>query len=363
MKDNDLIKETLLDGVNPEEDPEIIEPVDPRQEMLEEYRRRRDERDKLVAEARENDKHNAKLDNYYNAFGKIGEGLASGPLTQDIKMAGKVGKYDSTKSVKEDSDSRIKGLMDEYKLLQGDKKDKQKKKYFSRTEGVVEVDPETSTSKIVKGTEKKIDEQEKAKPNEFDKALSKHQAKKYVDVQEKGQQAQADDNMIDDTLTSFLDYSKSNLTGTGPLATLGGLTKYASKDTENLDAKFKNLGLSKMVKMFAGMSKAVDSDAERRAFESTVASITNDDDTNAKILLGAKAVNLRNKAEAKAQQKHLLTNPNMSNYESPIMSKPTSVVVDPKTGKLRLIPREQLAQAKKQGFKDLDEYSSIILGN
>ena len=82
----------------------------------------------------------------------------------------------------------------------------------------------------------------------------------------------------------FLKYSKGSVTGTGPLATLGGLTKYASQDTEALNSAFKKISMDSLVKQFAGMSKAIDSDSERRAFEATQPSITQDDKTNLEIL-------------------------------------------------------------------------------
>lgn len=56
----------------------------------------------------------------------------------------------------------------------------------------------------------------------------------------------------------------------------GPLDQYYSKFTakgQTLEKKLNNLALDKMVKMFAGMSKAIDSDAERAFFQSTVPSM------------------------------------------------------------------------------------------
>lgn len=80
--------------------------------------------------------------------------------------------------------------------------------------------------------------------------------------------------------TSLVSYSKKSIGGTGPVSTMGGLKKYADQDTENLDSKFKTVSLEQMSKLFAGMSKAVDSTAERRIFEATQPSLTLDDKTN-----------------------------------------------------------------------------------
>lgn len=86
--------------------------------------------------------------------------------------------------------------------------------------------------------------------------------------------------LLEDTKKQYEEYSKGFLnTGTGPVATLGGLTKVFS-DTEKLDSQFKKIALNSMVSTFAGMSKAVDSNAERAAFEATQPSITTDDPTN-----------------------------------------------------------------------------------
>lgn len=90
--------------------------------------------------------------------------------------------------------------------------------------------------------------------------------------------------LLEDAKEKFQKYSSKSLTGTGPIATLGGLTKYANDDTQRLDAIFRNLSLDSMTKMFAGMSKAIDTGAERAAFESTQPSLSNDDKVNEDIL-------------------------------------------------------------------------------
>ena len=79
-------------------------------------------------------------------------------------------------------------------------------------------------------------------------------------------------------------YSKKSLGGTGPLSTAGGLTKYISQSTEDLDSKFNELSLDTVTKMFAGMSKAIDTGAERAIFESSQPNIKNDDAVNKRIL-------------------------------------------------------------------------------
>jgi hypothetical protein len=196
----------------------------------------------------------------------------------------------------------------------------------------------------------------------YEKEEEKRNVEKYFTAKKAAENSSANDMKVDDTLDTFLNYSKGSFTGTGPIATLGGLTSYFSKDTENLDAKFKDLGLDKMVKTFAGMSKAVDSDAERRAFEKTVPSITNDDETNLQILLGAKSINLRNKIEAEAQRKYVEENGKLdSGYKSPLETTPLTTVVNPKTGEMTLVPRKDKQKYNKMGLLDLDKYSKALL--
>jgi hypothetical protein len=106
--------------------------------------------------------------------------------------------------------------------------------------------------------------------------------RKDLDKAETALQAQI--KQLEEANKSFDKFSKGVGPGTGPLATLGGIRKYTNQELEGLDSKFKKIGLDEMVKMFQGMSKAVDSDAERRAFEATQPSITLDDPTNKELL-------------------------------------------------------------------------------
>ena len=125
---------------------------------------------------------------------------------------------------------------------------------------------------------------EKKEQLKEDAQVKKENRKTRAEINKSQQSAEGILRDLEDAKTKFDAYSKSNITGTGPLATLGGLTKYVSADTEKLNAAFKKLSMDQMVKQFAGMSKAIDSDAERRAFESTQPSVANDDPTNKQIL-------------------------------------------------------------------------------
>lgn len=89
---------------------------------------------------------------------------------------------------------------------------------------------------------------------------------------------------LESTSKDFEKYSKGSIAGTGPLATGFGIKKSLDSDLETLNSRFKKGSLDEMVKMFSGMSKAVDSEGERKAFESTQPSIELDDPTNRSII-------------------------------------------------------------------------------
>jgi hypothetical protein len=91
-----------------------------------------------------------------------------------------------------------------------------------------------------------------------------------------------------DALAGLEQYSKNSVGGTGPLATALGSKKYVSEDLQKLDALFADIQLDK-VKQFAkdAGARAIDSNTERKALKSTVASIVNDDNVNREVLVNA----------------------------------------------------------------------------
>lgn len=102
---------------------------------------------------------------------------------------------------------------------------------------------------------------------------------------------------IDDAQKTFDQYSKKSMGGTGVLAQAKGYLGSMAPETQKLESKFNALGLDTLVKTFSGMSKAVDTDAERAYFQSTQPSLKNDDTVNKEILKGMKdrAVSMLNK--------------------------------------------------------------------
>jgi len=112
------------------------------------------------------------------------------------------------------------------------------------------------------------------------KEIAKEDRKIRRDLDEAESSLTSKIQQLKDVKKEFEDTTKGFTLGTGPFATLGGTTKFISQDLQKLDTKFNQVGLDEMVKMFSGMSKAVDSNAERAKFESTQPSLTLDDDVN-----------------------------------------------------------------------------------
>jgi len=214
------------------------------------------------------------------------------------------------------------------------------------------------------GFEKELKGMELAKgeKNKFEETLLTEQAKDYQQFQSSAFKADQQLQNINDALKEFEKYTKApgTIGGTGDIATLFGMKKIASSDLENLDNKFKKISMDALVTNFSGMSRAMDSNAEREAFNATQPDIQKDDPVNASALLGAKSMVLKTKAEAAAQKKHLQNNPNLTNYVSPIIQKVITVIN--KNGKMILIPKEDVEEYKKDGYYDLDTYADIILG-
>jgi len=204
-----------------------------------------------------------------------------------------------------------------------------------------------------------------AKPSEFAKEVEKKDAEQFAKTQEQLPKIGQNLEKVRNAISSQREYSSSTLGGTGPIATGFGAKKYFSQDTESLDAQFKDINLNKMVSMFGGMSKAVDSDAERKAFESTTASIKNDDKTNLKILYGTESALLKEKAIAEAKSDYVSRMGNLKDFDksNPVLQGKMTTVVDSTTGEMELVPKNLVPALKKEGKISVDEYVDMLSEN
>lgn len=196
---------------------------------------------------------------------------------------------------------------------------------------------------------------EKEKQGKFMAGAESEQGKAYGETQSGAVKASEQMTYIDDALNGLKEYSKNSVAGTGPLATGFGLKKYFDEPTQNLESKFRMVDLRNMVSTFQGMSKAVDSQTERAAWESTQPSLKNDDTVNANILLGSKAIAMKAQLEAKAQKAWVESgHGNLQGYETPILGKTKALMG--KDGQMIIVPDEQVQNAMKNGYETLDHY-------
>lgn len=196
--------------------------------------------------------------------------------------------------------------------------------------------------------------------NKFLGEVEKQSAKNFAKLQESAANSQDVIDKVDSTLAELDSYMKKH-GPTGPTSTAMGFNTLWNEDAERLDRQFNDLALDKMRTMFAGMSKAIDSDAERRFFMGTVGGLKNRPSTNAKLLLGAKSMALKSQAEAEAQRRYIESSPNgsLEGYVSPVKGKVTAAVGP--NGEMRLVPKGSLTkEARDMGYMSVDDYAKTV---
>lgn len=100
------------------------------------------------------------------------------------------------------------------------------------------------------------------------------------------------EKQIDDAMAAAKNYNSGYGPGTGVVAKMKTAAGSLSPETQALNTALNKLSLDQMVKQFSGMSKAIDTPAERAAFESTVPSVGMDNE-----LLMQELMNRKNAAK------------------------------------------------------------------
>jgi hypothetical protein len=190
--------------------------------------------------------------------------------------------------------------------------------------------------------------------------MGKEQLKQLKEIRQGELSTDNQLTQLNDTINQYVDYvQKSKFGGTGPIANMLGLKSVVDTPTQKIKQRFNQIALDKLVQQFSGMSKAIDSNAERAFFESTQPGTDKDEDVNFQVLFGMKSVMLKDKAEKEAQRRWIQSGKDMVDYESPIVGK-TATVVDT-TGKMHIIPKGQLPDALKNGYTTVDGYVDRVV--
>jgi hypothetical protein len=196
--------------------------------------------------------------------------------------------------------------------------------------------------------------------NKFIQNLDTAQGKMFAKEIESVDQLQTGINDVDEALRALHQYGKGTFNlGTGPMATLGGLTKHVSGDTDRLNSQFKKINLGNMVRTFGGMSRAIDTDTERKAWEATQGDVNLDDKTNAEVLYGQKSLMLKHLYELKQKAEYVNQNDTLRGYKSNLSQ--VISVLSPK-GEMTLIPKKAFGDYAKKGYQTVDKFVSNSWG-
>ena len=284
--------EEEVEEVNKEAKSPYLESKSPKEELsyeeklLKQLRDVRESSKSDIEKAREDDKKRGLYANLASALGSIG----ASEIQRKAKVDAGIRPYkpvavDSTvDDVMAERKADIQSLLDEYKIKKAGKP-KDFKNIYKVGDQLVRVGEDGKAEKIfgVEGEkEPSFEEKETIKAQVKDKVS---QAKENRKIRE--QAIKSIDN-VDDQIKSVekainvLDSAtKSGLTDTGPIDQFAG--KLSGKG-QRLEQALNQVSLDKMVKMFSGMSKAIDSDAERAFFQSAQPSMGKYPSENKKIL-------------------------------------------------------------------------------
>lgn len=194
----------------------------------------------------------------------------------------------------------------------------------------------------------------------FEQEMQQQAVKMYVESIADDKKADAKLGRIEDATKSFLSfYSGGGRTGVKYAV---GVAPWDTKAQE-LDRKFKALNLDEMVAMFQGMSRAVDSDAERAFFEQKQANVANQDETNAQILVGAYALSAKQLADNVAKRQwindHAEDAAPLKGFTSPVLGKKTVLFSD--KGETLVVDKDKAAPLLEKGYLGADAYAAAML--
>lgn len=313
---------------------------------------------------------NANMYSGINAgINQISQGLANRAGYTDIKT--NPFKYDANKAeqVGTDNKSKLDALMERYKLASDKEKvklDNEMRKAnldveIAKAEDANTVRRELAKQKAIEDSknseESKLKLEEKKNDLRIDKEIQKENRKIR-------QTAETALGGIDERIDKIKQARALLKEMQGSFSDTGLIDQYITGSTrkgQQLENLFNSLALNEMVTMFQGMSKAVDSDAERAFFASTQPNLGRYSDTNIQILNDLekkltglkgktqKAISMYDRRGAFAEEEPTSTN-RSSAYTSQKSeeSSDTVTVLDP-NGKPKVIPKSKLSAALKAG--------------
>ena len=247
--------------------------------ILAELRAMREGSDEGISAARRADSTNELIGNLNKSFSTIGDALANRAGITKIKSDPLAIKSNLAEQAEADRKRKLESLMSEYKMI-SDKEAKDADRKYKQDMLDLQKD-----KLLAKGAEKTDKEMETIRKE--NRKIRQDMEKSLTSMDEQLKNIREAESLL----------KNAKAVGTGPL------DQYIAKFTphgQKLETALNKLALDKMVSMFQGMSKAVDSDAERRFFQSAQADMSKFDKVNLDILKQARQhlENLKKKTQS-----------------------------------------------------------------
>ena len=180
-----------------------------------------------------------------------------------------------------------------------------------------------------------------AEGSAFTKKTQELQAKRYDDDLKKLESASNNAQTIDQTVDATIDVINNSgiPLGTGEILTLGATTGLAlDEDKQRMESLINQINIKEMVSTFEGMSRAVDSETDRAAWDKTMPKLTSSADVTLDILLRLKSRGIKFKHLMEEKQKYLSDPKNTSLKGFDDSTIRNSTVIYDQRGKPFLIP-------------------------
>ena len=300
MVNEPVIPNPLEAPTTPQIAPVAPQSVDPREAMLNQLRELREGNKASLDAARASDDKVNLMSNLNKAFAGTGAAIANRAGITDIKANPLEVQGQSEQRTVSDNKADIAALMQEYQALTQGEQQQYERDYKNQ---MLQLEKEKLALQ-----DKKIDKAAtKSERDMVDEFRQKEEIKEESQIKKENRKIrQTMDEAIPGLETQIANIDKaiqvlkdkSNIGG--PIM---GRLPAISKDRQLVEQALNSVSLNTMVNMFAGMSKAIDSDAERAFFQASQPDIRKDADVNIKVLQDMKkaAESLKNKTKKAIQ--------------------------------------------------------------
>lgn len=271
------------------------QPVDPYQELLAKRDKVYTDSQAEIKAAREKDARNAMLANVVKALGNLGaaEVQRKAGVKAGLESFQPVKGVDTASGIASDRDKMLSKLKEDLAIIQAGKKSQMSELDKAKLD-VEKEKLELQRKKLEKEGKKEaplsFEEKERIKSN---LKLEQEEVKQSNRIKKDNLKTRAAaEKSVSDTDEQLAKVKRAKqllkqAVQKGGIADTGPIDQYITglgKEGQQLRQAFNDLSLSKMSKLFQGMSKAVDSDAERKMFEQSQASLGNYPDVNMQVL-------------------------------------------------------------------------------